>query len=453
MNKIATSLFSALLLVVVCSINCEAQRKGDLPSPRAPQRQRVTSVDQLLPNARLLVRRPFSWMVGGQYGLGLKKGEKLLVMAADMDPLIAEAVAMAADEIGVKADVMSRDTSAIVARRGRNEFDYERFNPATYMAGTNTVARAMPDWLEKAVDNYDVILGYTARGTHYGKLGKNLTVRSAGLIWTTAEQFASPAAGYPDELMGAIASRAWQVLIRGHKFRMTDPMGTDISFSIDTINLERFKETRGMSTYGQKSLEHPLANESSLQLEPQLSGKPDTRGVLVSKQVGLMPVIRIYFQSGQVTRIEGGGAPGENIRQAFERSKTVQYPGHYPGPGIGWVEEMALGTHPKVGPAGPLRHRSGLIQVAFGTDRHNTVSDALPALPTHHRDMDLFYYPTLEVDGKKLVDRGRLTTLDDPEVRRIAAKYGNPDELLREDWIPKFEESSGRIVYPKYPGE
>ena len=26
--------------------------------------------------------------------------------------------------------------------------------------------------------------------------------------------------------------------------------------------------------------------------------------------------------------------------------------------------------------------------------------------------------------------------LDDPEVRKIAAKYGNPDELLREDWIP-----------------
>ena len=41
-------------------------------------------------------------------------------------------------------------------------------------------------------------------------------------------------------------------------------------------------------------------------------------------------------------------------------------------------------------------------------------------------------------DGQqvKLLDKGRLTTLDDPEIRRIAQKYGDPDELLREDWIP-----------------
>jgi hypothetical protein len=41
-------------------------------------------------------------------------------------------------------------------------------------------------------------------------------------------------------------------------------------------------------------------------------------------------------------------------------------------------------------------------------------------------------------DGKKVlvVNKGHLTALDDPEVRRVAAKYGDPDELLREDWIP-----------------
>jgi len=38
--------------------------------------------------------------------------------------------------------------------------------------------------------------------------------------------------------------------------------------------------------------------------------------------------------------------------------------------------------------------------------------------------------------------------LDDPEVRRAAAKYGDPDELLREDWIPEFEEPGGRQVGP-----
>jgi hypothetical protein len=64
--------------------------------------------------------------------------------------------------------------------------------------------------------------------------------------------------------------------------------------------------------------------------------------------------------------------------------------------------------------------------------------------------MNFFYYVTFEVDGEKLVDRGHLTVLDDPEVRRVAAKYGDPDELLREDWIPEFDEQSGQILYPPY---
>ena len=28
--------------------------------------------------------------------------------------------------------------------------------------------------------------------------------------------------------------------------------------------------------------------------------------------------------------------------------------------------------------------------------------------------------------------------LDDPEVRQLAEKYGDPDDLLREDWIPQI---------------
>ena len=35
-----------------------------------------------------------------------------------------------------------------------------------------------------------------------------------------------------------------------------------------------------------------------------------------------------------------------------------------------------------------------------------------------------------------MIDKGRLAALDDPEVRALAAKYGDPDELLREDFIP-----------------
>jgi hypothetical protein len=62
------------------------------------------------------------------------------------------------------------------------------------------------------------------------------------------------------------------------------------------------------------------------------------------------------------------------------------------------------------------------------------------SLPFYHFHAHLYFatYTCKLKDGRevKLIDKGHLTALDDPEVRQVAAKYGNPDELLREDWIP-----------------
>ena len=35
-----------------------------------------------------------------------------------------------------------------------------------------------------------------------------------------------------------------------------------------------------------------------------------------------------------------------------------------------------------------------------------------------------------------MIDKGHLTALDDPEVRKAPEKYGDPDEVLKEEWIP-----------------
>ncbi|MBI2821822.1 MAG: hypothetical protein HYX74_06315 [Acidobacteria bacterium] len=427
-----------------------AQQRSGLPAPRAPKRYRVTKLEQVLPNARILVRRPFSWLIGAQYGLGLQKGEKLLISASGFEPLVVEAIAVAAGEMGVTTDVITRDMGNVMNRLGREELDYERFDPTNYLSIRGIVSRAVPDWLSSMIEDYDMVLGFQARGTHYGKIGKNLNVRSASLDWAKAEQLASPAVSYPDELLELIAMKTWQTYIRGKKVRVTDPEGTDLTFSLDQTNRERFEETRGMATYGERSLDRPIAHEVHPDTEPYLTSNPDAEGVMVTRQVGLIPLVKLYVEKGQVVRIEGGGVAGENMKAALERFKNVQFPGYYPGPGIGWLEEVALGTNPKIGPAGPIRRRSGMLHMAWGTDRYNRVSDDLPTLPSNHRDMDFFYYMTFEVDGKKLVDNGHLTVLDDPEVRKVAAKYGNPDELLREDWIPQFDEETGRVIYPPY---
>ena len=427
-----------------------AQADSDLPAPRAPKRVRITRVEQLLPNARILVGRPYHWSVTAHYGLGLKEGERLLIVGNTIEPLVVQAIAMAAEEMGVSTDVVTRNIAPLARRIGRDELDYERFNPSTYLGSRGITSRAGPDWIMDMADDYDVILGLSSRGSRFGRIG-NKAARVSGLDWSTAQQLASPAVSYPHEVLDIIARKTWQTLVNGRSFRITDPMGTDLTFTIDETNIERLKDTRGIATFGSRTLERPIAHEGSQQLEPQLNVTPDARGVMITKQAGYIPgTIKIFFEGGRVARVEGGGQVGETIRSELERFQDVQFPGFYPGPGVGWLEELAMGIHPKVGPAGPIRRRSGMLQLAFGTDRHNAVRDDMPTLTVNHRDINFFYYVTIEVDGGKLVDRGRLTVLDDPEVRRVAAQHGNPDELLREDWIPEFEEDSGRVVYPPF---
>jgi hypothetical protein len=443
-------LLVGFILVLLASPLAVAQATSDLPAPRAPKRVRITRVEQLLPNARILVRRPYHWSVTAHYGLGLQEGEKMLIVGSTIEPLVVQAIAMASEEMGVTTDVVTRNIAPLTRRVGREELDYERFNPGTYLGSRGITSRAGPDWLMDMADDYDVILGLSSRGSRFGRIG-NKTARVAGLDWSTAQQLASPAVSYPDEILDIIAKRTWQTLVNGKSFHITDPMGTDLTFTIDATNIERLKDTRGMATFGSRTLERPIAHEGSQQLEPQLNVTPDARGVMITQQAGYIPgTIKIFLEGGQVTRVEDGGQVGETIRAELERFKDVQFPGFYPGPGVGWLEELALGIHPKVGPAGPIRRRSGMLQLAFGTDRHNAVRDEMPTLTVNHRDINFFYHVTIEVDGAKLVDRGRLTVLDDPEVRRIAARHGDPDELLSEDWIPEFEEDSGRIIYPPF---
>jgi hypothetical protein len=64
-------------------------------------------------------------------------------------------------------------------------------------------------------------------------------------------------------------------------------------------------------------------------------------------------------------------------------------------------------------------------------------------------------FPTYEITTKerktiKVIDNGRLTALDDPEVRELARKYGDPDEILKEDWIPRIPGISAEGSYQEY---
>ena len=111
-----------------------AQANSDLPAPRAPKRVRITRVEQLLPNARILVRRPYHWSVTAHYGLGLKEGEKLLIVGSAIEPLVVQAIAMAAEEMGVTTDVVTRNIAPLAPANGARRAGLRKIQ-SQYLSG------------------------------------------------------------------------------------------------------------------------------------------------------------------------------------------------------------------------------------------------------------------------------------------------------------------------------
>jgi hypothetical protein len=82
-----------------------------------------------------------------------------------------------------------------------------------------------------------------------------------------------------------------------------------------------------------------------------------------------------------------------------------------------------------------LHDRSTALHLAFG----NCIGGAGPYYSTVHLDV-YTYYPTVTVDGQKVIDAGHLTVLEDPGLREFAKQFGDPDYLLTERPLPKAVE-------------
>ena len=147
-------------------------------------------------------------------------------------------------------------------------------------------------------------------------------------------------------------------------------------------------------------------------------------------------------QGRRVTEVEGTGEFPDTLRQSFDDFKDQQYP-HLPGPGANWISTFALCTNPKYrrSPsydtakgsakvhAWCLGHRrSGFLHASVGAAQVGEFHKVI-----RHFDM---MYTNLTADGRPVIQDGHLVALDDPYVRSVAERFGNPDELLSEDWIP-----------------
>ncbi len=110
-------------------------------------------------------------------------------------------------------------------------------------------------------------------------------------------------------------------------------------------------------------------------------------------------------------------------------------------------------------PSLPEWKRAGVFHLGFGSRYYRTAKefqeyapkDTLPAGRIHIHN----YFATFEVKLQgtdywyKIIDKGRITAMDEPEVRSIASKYGIPDQLLSYDWISPCRASIVRGIICK----
>jgi len=415
------------------------------PPPRKPNPKRIASVEELLPYARKIVKFPerrYTHVGFAGYG-DTKAGDKVMVSVdTHYDSIVVDAITTALRELGAKVDVIITDAGP------DREFDetdeikvimrkrHWKEEPRRY--------EGIP-WIEQVVDkkSYNLLI----QGV--GGPVSEVACRSEGIPWLSRETLGSDGAVFPVEVNNVINERAWAVMWgrgRGGRVRLTDPEGTDITF---TLWDEYYDGTRPLFN------ERPVLGHLMGHPDPPILPKADARGIIAgttSHYSRPFPQIKVHIAKGLVTRIEGGGRYGDAWRGFLEETKDQHYP-EYPRPGLFWLWELAIGTNPKVSrPSGFLnlssggsefeRFRSGVIHAGFGTSWRMPSEEwaVRGGILYGHLHVHLLF-PTYEItakDGEKItiVNKGHLAALDDSAVIKAASKHGDPKKLLDEDWIP-----------------
>jgi len=436
------------------------QAVEEYPAPRYPQLKESYSAEELLAIARTVVKKPSLGPGPGNYqgrdaanivniGYNIQSGERVLLSVdRSFDPRVRDAMAMAIREAGGNLDVVITHAPSVGPVRDGAAEARRLLQPRQRQSGAAGFSRSnLMETAERG--NYQLFIFGGG-----GAVPLNIPYRWELIPWNTLDKFVTGAADYPYELQEAIDQKVWETMLKARRVRVTDPAGTDISW---TVSGEGYQEAGARKHFGIAIRGHVGLWPNNFLPEAQ---PPDAEGVIAGtvNHTGVFPHIKVYLQNQKLVRIEGGGAYAEFWQSLLDKYKDVQWPMH-PGPGMSWLREAAIGTNPKaVRPVNVMEHalgptwetrRSGVIHWGIGVlgvtqgepGREELLKFAREShLPLAHLHVHT-YFNTVEMeleDGRKilLIDKGRLTALDDPEIREIAARYGDPDELLKEAWIP-----------------
>lgn len=454
----------------------------EFPSPRRPEVNTVETTEDLLPFARKIVNRPgmkSAYLTTG-YGTVDEGDSVLLVHRSLHDERIVDALVEAFREKGVEVDVLEIDIGLDEERPTTADVELAITEETRDVAIYSEFLGRFP-WVEDvaAAQGYDLLIESTAGPFQWKGHLTGEPYFAERIPWQSPEIFASEATLFPQEVLHKIVDKTREIIHTfgpGSEVRITDPEGTDFRF---TYHEEYFKDPATREGLPEAVKDHYevgelratfpfFDNHISGGVRPPLIQDHDASGV-ISSTLGHhskpYPNIKLYLEDGVVTKIDGGGERGDRLRDLLEQTRDIQYP-DFPDKGLFWWFECAIGTNPKVfrptefmmkSQPGTLveRLRSGIIHLGTGTSASNYSEEWAneQSIPYGHVDHHL-NFPTYEIDtGDEqvtLIEKGHLVALDDVEVREVAEKYGDPDEILSIDWVPELPGINMEGSYEEY---
>ncbi|MEN2738366.1 hypothetical protein ABCS02_11290 [Microbacterium sp. X-17] len=420
--------------------------------------EQIDNLEAALEQAKFLADQPeFLDLYSKTYSPGYqgygetKPGDKVLIAIGSSVHLAAPlAIAKVLRERGAKVDIVIADegvdrliteTDEIEANIRREPWKghEDTYRPRRYLE--------IP-WVRKLVEwrNYDLhIQGRAFPGS--------ADFRWEGHAWQMLEHFIDKSNRFPRELHDLINKKAWDPVWargKGAKVRITDKEGTDFSYTL----LEDYWTTVAPTTW---FAEDPCIGHLMYHPGPPINPLQDASGVIKGTLTHFSkpyPQLTATLEKGKIVSVEGGGGYGEGWRALLEETEDLQYD-QFPGKGLFWLWEVAVGTNPWVRRPSKIdtistggteweRYRSGVIHLGFGTAGPSEAENNAGKLghPYGHLHVHLMW-PTVEItaaDGtvEVPIKDGRLAALDDPEVRELAAKFGDPAELLDSEWEPQI---------------
>ena len=308
-------------------------------------------------------------------------------------------------------------------------------------------------------------------------------------LWDNQWDVKSEMSGFPADVWQLAETQTLDPLAYIDKIRLSDPEGTDIAGDLTEEQAQKFERgvyhrghmfmnpDQAYGRFGYSVVDYPAFQKDWLSPEPMVlwngTRPPPTGG-------GFYPRMEIHFVDGYAREVKGGGTYGELYRTFLEypHMNDTTYP-FYKHPGFFYVYEFALGTNPKGfrhpiemlhgsgGHLTPERNRSGVFHLASGVFvQHGPNSMEMPKewieftrkynLPIDHAFHMHNYFATYAVHLRNtnrwinLVDKGHLASLDSPEVRALASRYGDPTRILSEDWVPEVPGINAPGKYEDY---